>query len=137
MATSLGKAGYLLLSAVTALELRNYALDRTSDTTEDTVIGDSWKTRKATLNDWSVSADMFWDPLDPGQSAAATGIEAGTRNHRQSLPVWRRLRCDLLHRARYRHQPRRVRSARRHGGTFFCLRRNRRTHDGNRITRIT
>jgi predicted secreted protein len=78
MATSLGKAGYLLLSAVTALELRNYALDRTSDTTEDTVIGDLWKTRKATLNDWSVSADMFWDPLDPGQSAAATGIEAGT-----------------------------------------------------------
>lgn len=78
MATSLGKAGYILLSAATAVELRNYTLDRTADTTEDTVIGDSWKTRKATLNDWSVSADMFWDPLDAGQVAAVAGIEAGT-----------------------------------------------------------
>jgi len=77
MATSLGKAGYLLITAVTAVELRNYTLGLTTDTTEDTVIGDTWKTRKATLRDWNVSASLFWDPLDPAQGAAATGIAAG------------------------------------------------------------
>jgi predicted secreted protein len=79
MATSLGKAGYLLVSAVTAVELRNYQLTRTSDTTEDTVIGDSWKTRKATLNDYSISASLFWDASDdPAQVAASTAIDAGS-----------------------------------------------------------
>ena len=78
MATSLGKAGYLLITAVTAVELRNYTLTQTTDTTEDTVIGDAWKTRKSTLRDWSVNAALFWDPLDPAQGTAATGIAAGT-----------------------------------------------------------
>lgn len=79
MATSLGKSGYLLISAVTAVELRNYTLNRTSDTTEDTVIGDNWKTRKATLNDWGLSASLFWDASDdPAQVAAASSMNTGT-----------------------------------------------------------
>lgn len=77
MATSLGKAGYLLLSAATAVELRNYTLNQTADTTEDTVLGDEWKTRKSTLKDWSVNAAFFWDPLDASQAAAATAISTG------------------------------------------------------------
>lgn len=78
MATSLGKAGYLRISSTTAVELRNYSLTQSSDTTEDTVIGDAWKTNKATLKSWNVSGALFWDPLDPAQAAAATGIENGT-----------------------------------------------------------
>ena len=87
MATSLGKAGYLLITAVTAVELRNYTLSQTTDTTEDTVIGDDWKTRKATLRDWNVTASLYWDPTDPGQAAAATGVDGGTAVTVQLYPA--------------------------------------------------
>lgn len=78
MATSLGKSGYLKISSVTAVEFRNYTLSQTSDTVEDTVIGDDWKTRKPTLRDWNLSASLFWDPNDPAQSAAATALGTET-----------------------------------------------------------
>lgn len=78
MATSLGKSGYFRLSATTATELRNYALTRSTDTVDDTVIGDAWKTNKSTLKSWNVSGALFWDPLDPAQVSAAAGIETDT-----------------------------------------------------------
>jgi len=73
MATVLGKAGFLRISALTVAELRRYALNHTSDTTEDTVIGDSYKSRKATLLDWRVSGDVYFDRADLGQGAITVG----------------------------------------------------------------
>ena len=73
MATALGKSGYLLLSSTTVGEIKGYSLSSSSDTVEDTVIGDSFRTRKATLKTWSVSGEVFWDTLDAGQKLATIG----------------------------------------------------------------
>jgi hypothetical protein len=73
MATVLGKQGYLRISTITVVELRRYALNHTSDTTEDTVIGDNYKTRKATLLDWRVSGDLYFNRSDTGQLALTVG----------------------------------------------------------------
>jgi predicted secreted protein len=73
MATVLGKQGYLRISALTVVELRRYTLNHTSDTVEDTVIGDNYKTRKATLKDWRISGDLYFDRADAGQGALTIG----------------------------------------------------------------
>lgn len=74
MATSLGKQGYLRVSALTVIQLRNYTLSHTSDTVEDSVIGADYKSRQSTLRDWSVTGQLFWDPVDAGQAAAVAAI---------------------------------------------------------------
>jgi len=75
MATYLGKAGYLHVSAMTVIELRNYQMNHSSDTVEDTVIGDDYKTRRGTMKEWGVSGSLFWDPLnDAGQGAAVAAL---------------------------------------------------------------
>jgi predicted secreted protein len=73
MATTLGKAGYLRISSLTVLQLRGYTLNHTSDTVEDTVIGDEYKTRLATLKDWRVSGDLYFDTADTGANALTIG----------------------------------------------------------------
>jgi predicted secreted protein len=73
MATVLGKAGYLRISSLTVLQLRGFTLNHTSDTVEDTVIGDEYKTRKATLKDWRVSGDLYFDTADTGANALTIG----------------------------------------------------------------
>jgi hypothetical protein len=59
MATVLGKAGFLFVSSLTVLQFRGYTLNHTSDTVEDTVIGDDFKTRLATLQDFRISGDLY------------------------------------------------------------------------------
>lgn len=73
MATNLGKEGYLRISAITVVQIRGYTLNHTSDTVEDTVIGDDYKTRKATLRDWRISGDLYWDTADGGANAMTIG----------------------------------------------------------------
>jgi predicted secreted protein len=73
MSTVLGKAGFLRVSTLTVLELRGYTLNHTSDTVEDTVIGDNYKTRKATLLDWRISGDLYLNASDGGQNALTIG----------------------------------------------------------------
>jgi predicted secreted protein len=73
MATHLGKEGFLRISAITVVQIRGYTLNHTSDTVEDTVIGDNYKTRKSTLKDWRISGDLFWDPVDAGANALTIG----------------------------------------------------------------
>ena len=45
MATKLGRDGLIKISSTTIGELRNYALTHTSDTVEDSVLGDVYRTR--------------------------------------------------------------------------------------------
>jgi hypothetical protein len=73
MATSLGKSGYLKFSAVTVGELRSYVLNSSSETVDDSVLGDNFRTRKATMKTWSASGEVFWDPLDAGQVVCTIG----------------------------------------------------------------
>lgn len=73
MANHLGREGSLQISATTVGELRNYALAHGFDTVEDTTLGDTYRTRKATLGTWSLNADLFWDEVNNGQIAITVG----------------------------------------------------------------
>jgi predicted secreted protein len=73
MANYLGRSGSLRISSTTVGELRNYSLSHSADTVEDSVIGDVYRTRKATMRVWSLSGDVFWDPVDAGQVALTIG----------------------------------------------------------------
>ena len=44
-----------------------------SDTVEDSVIGDTYRTRRGTMKTFSVSGDVFWDPIDAGQVLCSIG----------------------------------------------------------------
>ena len=49
MANHLGREGVVKVSSTTIGELRNYALAHSSDVVEDSVIGDIYRTRRATI----------------------------------------------------------------------------------------
>jgi predicted secreted protein len=73
MANHLGREGLIKISSTTVGELRNYSLSNSSDTVEDSVIGDTFRTRKATMRTWSVSGDLYWDETDAGQLTLTVG----------------------------------------------------------------
>lgn len=73
MANHLGREGVVKLSSTTIGELRNYSLAQSSDVVEDSTIGDTFRTRKATLKTWSVSGDVYWDLTDAGQVLLVPG----------------------------------------------------------------
>lgn len=73
MANHLGNEGVLKVSTTTVAEVRGYTLNESSATTEDTVIGDSWTTHKATQRSWQASGDLFWDEADSGQISLTVG----------------------------------------------------------------
>lgn len=73
MANHLGREGVVKISSTTIGELRNYSLAHSSDTVEDSVIGDIYRTRKGTMKTWSVSGDLYWDETDAGQLSLTIG----------------------------------------------------------------
>ena len=73
MANHLGREGLIKVSSATIGELRNYALAHSSDVVEDSVIGDIYRTRRATMKTWSVNGDLYWDENDAGQIALTIG----------------------------------------------------------------
>jgi predicted secreted protein len=73
MANHLGREGLVKISATTIGELRNYSLSHSSDTVEDSVIGDTYRTRLATMKTWSASGDLYWDETDAGQLLITIG----------------------------------------------------------------
>jgi len=73
MANHLGREGTVRISSTTIGELRNYSLSHSSDTVEDSILGDIYRTRKATMRSWSVSGDVYWDEVDAGQIALTIG----------------------------------------------------------------
>lgn len=76
MATHTGSEGTVKVGANTIAEIRSYSIEQTSDTVEDTAMGDSWRTHKTTLKSWTASVDVFWDETDTnGQSALVPGAE--------------------------------------------------------------
>jgi predicted secreted protein len=75
MATKLGRDGLIRISSTTIGELRNYALTHTSDTVEDSVLGDTYRTRLASMKTWSASGDLYWDEGDSGQLLITIGSQ--------------------------------------------------------------
>jgi hypothetical protein len=74
MATHTGSEGTVKVGTNTIAEIRSYSLEETSDTAEDTSMGDSYRTFKTTLKAWTGSVDVFWDETDTnGQSALVVG----------------------------------------------------------------
>lgn len=76
MATHKGSEGAVYVGANAIAEIRSYSLEETADTIEDTSMGDSARTYKASLTSFSGSIDVYWDETDTnGQGALDVGSE--------------------------------------------------------------
>lgn len=76
MTTHIGNEGAVYVGANAVAEVRSWSLEVTADTVDDTVMGDTWKTNKATHKAWSGSANVLWDETDTtGQGALVAGAE--------------------------------------------------------------
>ena len=74
MATHTGTDGIIKVGSNTVAEVRNFSLDLSADTIEDTAMGDPARTFKAGLTTASASFDAFWDESDTnGQQALDPG----------------------------------------------------------------
>jgi hypothetical protein len=76
MATHTGSEGTVRVGLNAIAEIRSYSVEETSDTAEDTSMGDSYRTFKTTLKGWTGSVDVFWDETDTnGQNLLVPGAE--------------------------------------------------------------
>ncbi len=73
MATHTGSEGTIKIGSTVLGELRSYTLEQTSDTIEDTSLGDSVRTYKTGLKASSGSASVFFDEADAGQILCTVG----------------------------------------------------------------
>ena len=75
MATHKGSEGTVKVGSNQIAEIRSYSIEESADTLEDTSMGDSARTYKPSLTNFSGSLDVFWDETDTGQSALSIGSE--------------------------------------------------------------
>lgn len=76
MATHTAASGVIKVGSNAVAEITGYSLEYTSDTVEDTVIGDSARTYLPTLKQFTASVDAFWDETDTnGQVALVVGTQ--------------------------------------------------------------
>ena len=73
MANHLGREGLIKISSTTIGELKNYAITHTSDTVDDSVIGDVYRTRQGAMKTWAASGEVHWDETDAGQLLITIG----------------------------------------------------------------
>ena len=77
MATHTGSAGVVKVGSDQVAEVRSWTLDQTQDVVEDTELGDTVKTYKATLNSSTGTVECYWDETDTnGQEALTIGATA-------------------------------------------------------------
>lgn len=76
MANHAGNEGSVAVGANTVAEIRSWNVETSADTTEDSSMGDTWRTHKTTLRSWTGSTDCWWDETDTtGQEALLIGAE--------------------------------------------------------------
>ena len=76
MANHKGSEGTVHVGTSAVAEIRSFSVSETSDTIEDTTMGDSARTYKPSLKSFSGSIDVFWDETDTtGQVALSVGSE--------------------------------------------------------------
>lgn len=78
MATHKGSSGVVKVAAsggseAAVGEVRSYSIDETSDTIEDTTMGDSVKSYLSSLTDATLTIDALWDDSDAQQLVLDTG----------------------------------------------------------------
>ena len=73
MATHTGSEGLIKIGSDTIGELRSYSLETTSDTIEDTSMGDSARTYKTGLTSFTGTASVYMDEADTAQIALTVG----------------------------------------------------------------
>ena len=62
MASYVGNAGAVKINGAAVAEVRSYSIEMTSDTIEQTVMGDATRQYVKGLSTWSGTADVYWDP---------------------------------------------------------------------------
>ena len=75
MATFSGSAGVVKAGGNAIGEIRSFTVDQTGDTVEDTAMGDTSRSFKATLNTFTASIDALFDDTDTAQTAMTIGTE--------------------------------------------------------------
>jgi len=74
MASHTGSAGQVKVGSNVVAEVKSWTIDQTQDTVEDTALGDTVKTYKATQSSSSGTIDCMWDETDTnGQEAMTIG----------------------------------------------------------------
>ena len=73
-----GKDGAVKIGANAVAELRDWSIEQTSEVVNDTVMGDTWMTNKATQKSWTASFNAYWDNTDTnGQIAISAALVSG------------------------------------------------------------
>lgn len=76
MATHTGSEGVIFNNTNQVAEVRSFSVDETMDTIEDTSMGDSSRTFKAGLKQFTATVSAFWDETDTnGQGGFDVGSE--------------------------------------------------------------
>lgn len=76
MATHKGSEGTVKVGSNAVAEIRSYSIEESADTIEDTSMGDSARSFKPSLTQFSGSIDVYWDETDTsGQGALSVGSE--------------------------------------------------------------
>jgi len=76
MATHTGSEGVIYNNTNQVAEVRSFSVDETMDTIEDTSMGDSSRTFKAGLKQFTATVSAFWDETDTnGQGGFDVGAE--------------------------------------------------------------
>jgi len=74
MATHIGNSGEVLVGANQVAEVLSFSWSSSTNTADDTVIGDTWTSHKAGTNSWSGSVSCYFDKSDStGQEALTEG----------------------------------------------------------------
>jgi sporulation protein YlmC with PRC-barrel domain len=73
MATATGQAGVVKVGGSTLGEVKNFTLNMTADTVEDTALTDSNKSYKALRGDATATVEVHYDRTDSGQEALIPG----------------------------------------------------------------
>jgi hypothetical protein len=73
MATFKGNDGVVLIGSDTMAEVISFSVDETADTIEDTAMGDTAKTYKASFTDFSGSVETYFDDTDAAHNACTAG----------------------------------------------------------------
>lgn len=74
MATFAGKEGIVKIGANAIAEVRDWAIDESGETADDSSMGDTARTHLATMTSWTGSVSCWWDDTDTnGQDSLAVG----------------------------------------------------------------
>ena len=74
MANHKGSEGLVKVGSATVAEIKDWSLSETAETIDDTVMGETARTRQSSLTSASGSLSAFWDETDAsGQMAMTAG----------------------------------------------------------------